>query len=229
VRRRRLILDRLDAWIFREILPYLGQRIIEIGCGHGNLTRHLLGRELVVATDTDPRCVESVREQFGHHPNLRTYVHDVTSPVTDELKALRLDTVVSLNVLEHIEEDLEALRRIAELLWGGGRAVIVVPAYGWLYGTVDAAVGHYRRYTKRSLAEKLQAAGLQVERLYYLNALGCMGWFVSGRLLRQTVPSVGLLRWFNLLTPLVARLERMVRPPFGLSLVSVSSRPASGG
>jgi SAM-dependent methyltransferase len=227
VRQRRLIIDRLDAWLFQEILPYLGQRVLEVGCGHGNLTRHLLDRELVVATDVDPASVNRVHEKFGRHHNLRVSVHDIAAPVTNELRALCVDTIVSINVFEHIEDDLQAFCNIANLLRTGGRVVTVVPAHDWLYGTMDASIGHYRRYTRRSISEKLQAAGLRVEVLYYLNVLGCLGWFVSGRLLRQTVPPVAQLRWFNQFVPLIAWLEHQIRPPFGLSLVCVASRPVS--
>jgi 2-polyprenyl-3-methyl-5-hydroxy-6-metoxy-1,4-benzoquinol methylase len=116
VRRRRLIINRLDAWLYDEIRPYLGRRVLEVGSGHGNFIQHLLDRDLVVATDVEPSSVELVRERFAGYPHVRALVHDVCNPVDDELRAFRLDTIVSLNVLEHIEDDLTALSHMADML-----------------------------------------------------------------------------------------------------------------
>ena len=85
-----------------------------------------------------------------------------------------------------------------------------------------ASIDHYRRYTRRSLRERLNRAGLDVLELYYTNPLGALGWFINGRILGRTVPGAGQLRVFNRLVPPLAWLERRVRPPFGISVVSVS-------
>ena len=100
--------------------------------------------------------------------------------------------------------------------------IVIVPAHGWLYGTMDSSIGHFRRYTKRTMTYKLELAGFVVEKQLYLNVLGALGWFVNGRLLRQTVPPSGQLEWFNRIVPLVSWVERRVRLPIGLSLVSIA-------
>jgi hypothetical protein len=132
-----------------------------------------------------------------------------------------------LNVLEHVEDDVTALSNMADLLWAGGRVILIVPAHGRLYGSMDRAIGHFRRYTRRSMAHKLERVGFVVEKQFYLNLPGMVGWFVNGRLLRQTVPPGGQLAWFNRIVPVVSWVERRVRPPIGLSLVSVARQDRS--
>jgi SAM-dependent methyltransferase len=222
VRRRRLIIDRLDAWLYDEIAPYLGRRVLEVGSGHGNLVALLLDRELVVATDVEATSVQLLRQKYADHGHIHACLYDVRELADEQLKAFRVDTVVSLNVLEHIEDDVAALLNMAQLLSGNGCLIVIVPAHQWLYGTMDSAIGHFRRYTKRGLARKLESAGLSIEQQFYLNALGALGWLTNGRLLRQQIPPTGQLSWFNRLVPVLRWAEQRIRPPFGLSLVSVA-------
>ena len=116
VRRRRLIINRLDAWLYDEIRPYLGRRALEVGSGHGNLIQHMLDRDLVVATDIEPSSIELLSKKFAGYGHIHARVHDIRHPVDGELRALRLDTVVSVNVLEHIEDDVAALSNMADML-----------------------------------------------------------------------------------------------------------------
>jgi SAM-dependent methyltransferase len=222
VRRRRLIIDRLDAWLYAEITPYLGQRVLEVGSGHGNLIRHLLDRDLVVATDIDPGSVDLIRRRFARYASVHARLYDVCEPHEEDMREFRLDTVVSLNVLEHLGDDVAALSNMAKLLWQGGRVIVIVPAHQSLYGTMDRSIGHMRRYSKQTLARKAADAGLTIERQFYVNLVGALGWFLNGRLLRQTVPPRGQLAWFNRLVPLVQWVEQRVRPPIGVSLVSIA-------
>jgi len=222
VRCRRFMLNRLDSWLYEEISPYFGQRILEVGSGHGNLLQHLLDRELVVATDIEPSSIEIVRRNFAQHHNLHSLVYNACETVTNELREFRLDTIVSLNVFEHIEDDIKALSNMAEILWMGGRIILVVPAHEALYGTMDSSIGHFRRYTKRTMAQKMQKVGFVVEKQFYLNLLGAFGWFVNGRLLKQIVPPSSQLRTFKNVVPLVKWAEQHVRPQAGLSLVSIA-------
>jgi SAM-dependent methyltransferase len=228
VRRSRLLINRLDAWLFDEIQPYLGRRVMEVGSGHGNFTQHLLDRDLVVATDIEPSSIEVIREKFADYPNVRTRVHNICDEVDDQLRAFDIDTILSVNALEHIEDDRTAISNIAKILRVGGCAILIVPSHQWLYGTMDSSIGHFRRYTKRDMAQKMEAAGLVVEKQFYLNVLGVLGWFVNGRVLKQTVPPNGQLKLFNKVVPVFSWLERTVRPPFGLSLVSFARREAAG-
>ena len=225
VRKGRLLIDRCDAYLFDQIRPFLGKRVLEVGSGNGNIVPHLLDRQLVVATDIEPQSVAEIRRCFGAHANVTALALDICSETAADLRPYNIDTVLSLNVLEHIHDDGVALSNIANVLSAGGRLIIIVPAYQALYGTMDASIGHYRRYTKGDLGRKLSHAGFQVERQFYYNILGIAGWFVNGRLLRRRVPPTSQLRLYNLVFPIASRLESLVPPIVGLSLVSVSRLP----
>ena len=222
VRERRFLIDRCDEWIYDEIAPYLGQRVLEVGCGLGNLMRHLADRELVAGIDPDLDSIESLRLVYSGSSNIQAYPLDICDPHVLNLKPSRFDTVVSLNVFEHIEDDVLALRHARKLLESGGRLVLIVPAHSWLYGTMDAAIGHYRRYDKALMSSKLAQAGFVPVAHKYLNVLGMLGWFVNGRVLRRRVPPSGQLRLFNLVVPFVRAVECRVPPPIGLSLLTVA-------
>jgi 2-polyprenyl-3-methyl-5-hydroxy-6-metoxy-1,4-benzoquinol methylase len=201
----------------------LNSRILEVGCGHGNLIPHLLDRDLVVGTDANTEAIAAVRSRYRDCSNLRSYVFDILSPPPDEILNHEIDTVISLNVLEHIEHDTVAVRNMVELLPTGGTLIIIVPAHGWLYGTMDSSIGHFRRYTKATMRHLLIEAGAEVTRQSYHNLFGAIGWWFFGRVLKCTNPPAGQLSLFDRLVPLLAVAERAIRPPFGLSLITVAT------
>src|ERR1700694_2431607 len=158
------------AWQRRMTLPHLGSRVLEIGCGMGNFTRHLVDREQVVGIDLVAECVAVHQMNLGAHPHVHSLVMDVLDPRFLELKKFRPDSIVCLNVLEHISDDLRALRHMCAVLPAGGRAVLIVPAFDALYGPIDGMLGHFRRYSKRSFLKAAQQAGFVAERMYYMNS-----------------------------------------------------------
>jgi len=215
--------ERYNTWIFRQLAPHLGQRVLEIGAGIGNLTRYLVGRDLVVASELEPRYLRILANTFEHHTRVQVLPLDLAAFEPAGLAEYRLDTVVCLNVLEHVEDDRQALRRLADTLVPGGRLVLLVPAHRWLYGAIDGAIHHYRRYERSELIARLREAGLQVEHVSFFNRLGVVGWYVNSVLLRRTrVPGLQL-RLQNLLVPLL-RAEAALRLPFGLSLIAVGRK-----
>jgi SAM-dependent methyltransferase len=228
VRETRLLIDEYDSWLVEEIKPFLGQRLIEIGCGLGNLMKHFADRELVIGIEPSAETVAEVTGKFAGFGNIRIYEHSITDSSVLALQAMGLDSAVSLNVFEHIEDDELAMRHTAQLLQPGGYFVLIVPAHQWLYGTMDSSIGHYRRYSKAMAKEKLERAGFTVTRQKYLNTVGAAGWFVNGRLLKSKVPPSGQLRLFNKIVPLLKTVERLLPPPFGISLITVAQRPIAG-
>lgn len=224
VREDRLLIDRCDAWLFEEIEPFLGQRILEVGCGLGNLARLLRDRELYVGVDSCCDSVSVLKTQYINDSNMRFLCMDATDLAIDALGSHLIDTVVSVNVFEHIDDDVIALRQVGRILQPDGWLVLVVPAHTLLYGTMDRAIGHYRRYTRASMARKMTAAGFRVHEQRYLNAAGALGWFVNGRILRQAVPPSTQLRAFNKVVPIVRKIERVVKLPIGVSLLTIAKR-----
>mgnify|MGYP001446091496 CR=1 FL=1 len=226
VRERRFLINRLDEWVYDLITPYLGNRILEVGCGMGNLVRALLARELVVGIDLEPKVISHLRQAYCDQPNVQFHSVDISDPRVLELASYSFDTIVSLNVLEHVEDDLLALTHMRQLIGPAGNLVLIVPAHSWLYGTMDRSIGHHRRYDKATMAEKLAEAGLEAIMQTYMNSLGALGWFVNGRILRQTVPPSGQLKLFNLITPVLRAVERVLPVPVGISLVTVARAKA---
>jgi SAM-dependent methyltransferase len=217
---------RYNAWMYETIAPWIGRRVLEVGSGIGNMSEQLLrgNPEHLVLTDIDPWYREQVRSRFGSRAEVR--IDGLELPdrsAATRFGADRVDTVVALNVVEHIEDDVEAVRSMAEILAPGGRVVILVPALQAIYGEMDRELGHFRRYSKRALTRVLSEAGLEVERLMWFSRFSVLGWWFNGRVRRQRFIPVRQIRILNAVVP-VLRLERFLPLPFGLSLIAVGKR-----
>lgn len=218
--------EKYFAWQHRLVAKELGRRVLEIGCGLGNFTRTLLDREAVVAVDVEAECIDRLKKRYPNRANLHAFTCDINHPGFAALKRFNLDSCVCLNVLEHIEDDRRALTEMSEAIVAGGRIVLIVPAFQALYGPIDKNLGHYRRYSRASLAQLAEVAGLRVRQARYMNTVGFFGWWVNAHILRRTAQSEVQIRLFDrFIVPPMAWLESMVKPFFGQSLFIVLEKP----
>ena len=202
---------RFNRWMADTVRPYLGRHVMEIGAGIGNLTRLLVPRRLsYTATDIDDEHLARLEGRFQHRPNLRVRRCDLARPEDFAPFADSMDSVVCLNVLEHVEDDMQGLRNIHSVLKTGGRAIVLVPHGQEIYGAMDAALGHFRRYSHQELRHKMEKSGFRVERILEFNRISRPAWYVSGRLLkRDTITPLGL-RLFDRSVWLWRRLDRVL-------------------
>jgi SAM-dependent methyltransferase len=216
---------RYNRWQYSRVAPYLGRRICEVGAGIGNMSNLILGGapERLVLADTDSYYREALRRRFDGSPGV--VVEELTLPdksAGDRFQRYELDTIVALNVIEHIAEDVEALRCIRSMLGPGGRAIILVPALSGLFGSLDRELGHQRRYTRKSLSGLMRDAGFRVERVFYFNLAGTLGWWINARLGKAPRIPLKQVRYFDKVVP-VLRLEDRVPLPFGLSVIGIGA------
>lgn len=212
-----------NRWLLEQVSGEIGRRVLEVGAGIGNATGALLDSELVVAVEPNAAAAKVLRSQYGHRPNLTVVEADICDPALSSLSAHHCDTAICFNVLEHIADDVAALRSISRILVPGGRLLLIVPALPAIYGTIDVMVGHYRRYLPNSLRAALERADYQIERMAWMNFFSVLPWFVNNRILRRREESTPQIRFFDRwILPCVRWLERRVRPPVGLSLVAVA-------
>jgi SAM-dependent methyltransferase len=213
-----------NRWMFDRIRPWIGRRILEVGAGVGNMSQFFVDGERLVLTDTDSGYRERLSRRFAGRATVA--VRELSLPrVPDDLAADRFDTIVCLNVLEHIADDRASLAAMRSLLAPGGRLVLLVPALPFLYGTLDVALGHYRRYTPRVLRERFGDANLDLAHLEYFNLAGIPGWWFTGRVLRRRLIPAGALKAYDRLVWLF-RGERFLRWRLGQSLIAIGRRPA---
>lgn len=216
-----------NDWIYRSFEPYLGRRVLEVGCSIGNFTEKLVERtDALIAIDVIEDYVKIVTGRFGDRPNFRAYYLDICNPeILTMTKDERINTVICLNVLEHVENDMLALRHMHQLLVPGGHFILLVPAFQMIYGTMDAADDHFRRYNKEMARTRLEKTGFRIQKIHYMNFPGFFGWFLNGRILKQKVLPANQLTRFDRIVPIIAKLEKIVHPPFGQSLFAVSIKP----
>jgi 2-polyprenyl-3-methyl-5-hydroxy-6-metoxy-1,4-benzoquinol methylase len=209
------------AWQSRLVLPELGQRVVEIGCGIGNFTKNLLTRKSVVAIDIEADCIERLRERYPNQPNLHAFVREAGAGL-DDLKAFCPDSIVCLNVLEHIGDDVTALRNMASILPTGGVIVLIVPAFQTLHGPIDRNLGHHRRYSRQSIARMAADASLSIRKMHYINFPGFFGWWINAHILHREAQSAAQIEVFDrFIAPVISRMESLIHPPFGQSLFCV--------
>ncbi|HVT02332.1 MAG TPA: bifunctional glycosyltransferase/class I SAM-dependent methyltransferase [Thermoanaerobaculia bacterium] len=225
--RRMAKLNRYNRWIWDTIKDYVGDRVLEVGAGTGNMTRLLYGRELVVATDKETPYVDILRNNFRRRPGIAVEPLDLDSDEALELSRYCFDTVIALNVLEHIDKDTDAMRRIFGILKPGGKLVVYVPADQRLFGSLDETVGHFRRYDKKELAEKMTEAGFEVQKIFYQNRFGRLGWWLNAVVLRRTHMPGGQSRIFDIFVPFIRHIEKGRELPTGLSLIAIGEKGAT--
>ena len=212
-----------NAWIGRRLGAWLGRRVLEVGAGIGTITREILpGRELVIALEAEERYAELLAKTFRGEPRVRLMHQRVEETDWEALARQRLDSVLLSNVLEHLKDDAAAVRNLRTVLAPGGRLVVLVPALPVLFGSLDEAVGHHRRYVPTTLRRVLTQNGFAVEELQWLNLLGIPGWFLNGRILKRRVIPAGQVRIYDRIAPMLARAESLFRLPVGLSLLAVA-------
>lgn len=213
-------------WIYKKLEPYMGKRVVEIGAGIGNNIEFLCrdNERQVFVTDARADYVEYLQEKYGWRPGLKVLQYDVTEPPPPELLDFKADTILCTNVLEHIEDDLAALRNMATILQNGGQLLLLVPAHMSLYCKMDENLGHYRRYSLAELTSKVRAAGFAVRQQFYFNPVGALGWFFAGKILRAKEIKPGHLWLQKLLMPVAMLLDKLGLP-FGLSAVVIAQKP----
>lgn len=213
-------LDRINDLVYKKIKPYLGKRILEAGCGNGNLTSFLLDRDLVIAVDNDEAMLEEAKKRFSQYRNIKFGKYDLADSGIKEVTAYDIDTIICVNTLEHIRDDGMVLDNFNSIL-KNGNLIIIAPAFKFLFCPLDKAAGHFRRYNLKELSAKVERCGFTVSRNMYANFFGIMGWFFNGKLLRRERLSKGLLSLFNFFIPLFELFEETVYLPAGLSIILV--------
>ncbi|HSR67213.1 MAG TPA: glycosyltransferase [Acidobacteriota bacterium] len=217
---------RFNNWLADTIRPWVGEHVIEFGAGLGNLSRQLLPRDSYCASDIDPLHLDYLSNVFENQPSVSVCKADIEkSEDFVELEG-RFDTAVALNVVEHVEDDKQALANIFSALRPGGRACILVPRSRRLFGSFDELLGHFRRYTPTQLRSGLEEAGFEIEKELTFNRISVPGWFINAVVLRRKSFGRLQLKLFDSTVWLWRRLDPFL-PWKGLSLVMIARRPAA--
>jgi 2-polyprenyl-3-methyl-5-hydroxy-6-metoxy-1,4-benzoquinol methylase len=214
------------AWQGRLVKREIGQRVIEVGSGLGNFTGMLLDREAVLAVDKEETCIELLRQRYSDRENLQLLKFDIAHEDFSTVQRFRPDSCICLNVLEHVRDDLAALRNMRSSLIASGVIVLIVPAFQSLYGPIDRNLGHHRRYTRSSMTRLAASAGLRVKKCHYMNAVGFFGWWANSHLFKKESQSERQIGVFDqYVVPIQSKLEQWLAPPFGQSLFVVLQKP----
>jgi glycosyltransferase involved in cell wall biosynthesis len=218
------IAPNFNRWMADTIRPYVGKHVLEIGAGIGNLSRILMsGRKRYVATDLDSEHLERLRSRLSGRPHLETAILDAARPADALLFRGQMDTVVCLNVVEHIENDVGALRNIYGSLQGGGRAIILVPEGQSIFCSLDEQLGHWRRYSEEQLRARMTEAGFKVETVLRFNRISRPGWWLNGKVLKRRTISRSQLKNFDRFVWLFRRIDAYL-PWAPTSIIAIGRR-----
>jgi 2-polyprenyl-3-methyl-5-hydroxy-6-metoxy-1,4-benzoquinol methylase len=216
-------------WILDLFRPYLGTRLVEVGAGSGSFSEMLLalGPESLALVEPSGMHRQLVEAAKSWQTETRvTTFNDTFDRVAARIRdAERPDSIIYVNVLEHVADDEAELRLVRETLCQKGRAFVFVPALSWLYGSFDELVGHRRRYARRELGAKCERAGLRVVKSIYFDAAGVLPWWVKYRVLRSEKMEPGAVKFYDdFCVPALRRIEAAVAPPFGKNILLVAEK-----
>ncbi len=209
-----------NQWTLNKFTTFLHGDILEVGCGIGNFTRILAGYGRVWAIDINKQYLENLKKEMK---DIVWVGYGDIEKGDYFFKEKKFDVIVCLNVLEHIKNDQEALENLFNLLKPSGKLILLVPAHQFLYGKIDNAIGHFRRYSKKDTINKLKKCGFKILSSKRFNFLGGIGWFVVGRILDANAVGHGNISVFNKIAPFILPLE-IFEPPLGTSLLIIAER-----
>jgi SAM-dependent methyltransferase len=217
-------------YIYDKLEPFLGRRVAEIGVGYGTYTKWLLARGEVLGSDIAAECLEAVRRTYSTN-RLRLARIDLRDETTvAACEDFQGDSIFCVNVLEHIPDDVRALAMLRRVVHPRGNLAILVPAHPRLYGPMDAQAGHFRRYTRRTLADALGRAGWIPQKTFYLNAIGAAGWWYHNKIRKSGLADErvnGQMRAADRWLPRIARLtDPFTHCCLGLSVAAFAEKAA---
>src|SRR5262245_38458678 len=221
---------RYSDHVFGLVRGFVGSRVLEVGSGIGTMTSRLVTvANVVVGIDLNRKSASRLQEAVGARPRFTLRPCHFEECDATELASHRFDSVVLVNVLEHIADDVGALKAFERIVIPGGRVIVFVPALQMAYGPLDAELGHHRRYSRHTLRAAFAHAGLELIRLRYTNPIGLAAWMYNAHIGKSTKHSVMQVKLFDsLVAPWALPLERLVAPPIGLSLIAVGRKDPGG-
>jgi len=215
---------RFNKWMADTLRPWVGDRVLELGAGIGTLTGQFIPRDLYVASDINPQYLRYLKSYAMGKPYL--HVAKVDAGRSDDFVSFvgAFDTVLMVNVLEHVADEQLALHNVHAALAPGGRAVILVPQHPELFNSLDVALEHRERYTASGLRDSLERADFQVERVFDFNRTAVPGWWFNGSVLRRKRFTRVQLKILEVMIPLIRRFDGIL-PWKGLSVVGIGVKP----
>jgi SAM-dependent methyltransferase len=221
--------DNFNQWMYQTIKPYCKGNILEIGSGIGNISQFLLSDGFdITLSDLSASYFDILNDKFKSFDNLQEVILFDFAEKELKLKYPRMvnkyDSIIALNVLEHIDDHRLAIENGLLLLKPGGNLIILVPAFQSLYNQFDKAVEHHRRYSVKSLQKVMSVSGFEIIQTRYFNAAGILGWYVSGKIFRNNIIPGGQMGFYNKLVPLWKIIDCLFGRFCGLSLICVARR-----
>lgn len=211
-------------WIFEEFRPFLGKKLVEVGAGTGSFSEMLIQEEPENLALVEPSKMFEYLEQNISQFKTSTDIHfynSIFSEIAEQLTE-KPDTIIYVNVLEHIEDDAGELRKVYETLSPGGHCLIFVPAFMSLYGAFDEKVGHFRRYTKNELEAKAKVVGFNIVKSKYFDFAGIFPWYIKYKLLKSDSLEGGAVTAYDkFIVPVTKQFERFLRLPFGKNILTI--------
>jgi SAM-dependent methyltransferase len=219
--------ENYHRWILEIFKPLFGKRVVEVGSGSGSFAELLVNDQIETLSLIEPAAemYKLLNERVGRlstATRITTY-NAIFTEIAEQIKLTqRPDSIVYVNVLEHIADDEAELRAAHHSLAPGGRIFIFVPAFQWLFGEFDKQIGHYRRYTKAELCDKCRRAGFRIVTSEYMDLLGIVPWWIKYRLLGSTTMDPRTLRlWDKYVVPVSRSIESAIKPPAGKNIILV--------
>ena len=228
------LLVNYHGWIFREIQPFLGDHLTEIGGGIGTFSDHLIRRHVSARQN---RSIDIFEPADGLFLQLKKHCQSRYEELLCSGRVrlrnerfnsgvITFDSAIMINVLEHIENDRDIIRRIYTCLNPGGILIVFSPALPFLYSPFDKRVGHFRRYRKRELVSMFGASGFAIAKLQYMDVAGVLPWYLINVLAGSCSFNPSLIRVYDrVVVPITRWIERSCGAPVGKNVLIVGRKP----
>lgn len=220
-------IDRYSQWMYRIYSDYVGKRIFDVGAGMGRMVSFYIDKaDAILATDINKDQIDSMRRRFADYPNFKAELIDILESDLSEYEN-QFDTVICINVLEHLSDDYQAVENMKSLLKVNGYLIVFVPAFQKLYSDLDRNVGHFRRYDKGRLYDIAKCKNLRIVKHHYFNMLGIIPYWIKGRKRLSSGESFSTSlnkvnsKLYNLAAIVLEPIEKAFPPKIGLTEVIV--------
>lgn len=221
--------DKFNQWMFQTIQSFTKGDILEIGSGIGNISSCFLQKGFsIMLSDFRTEYCEELQGKFSNHTkllgvrNIDLVDPEFNSKYSDLLN--RFDTVFALNVIEHIEDEVQAIANCRKFLKKGGTLIILVPSYQKLYNSFDVELGHFRRYTIPRLEEVFRQNNFKIIHKQYFNFIGTLGWYFNGNILKKKNIPANQMKMYNNLVPIFRIVDKVLLNKLGLSTIVIGEK-----